>query len=190
MEYVLPPQLSDTFSISLKTVYNYLSKYSDKIRTRKEYWKTVVHFEDFEKVFQGMVQLYNSPSIPEPKETTTSRSGNEDWTLNEKLWTIQKDYNIVVQKVQDLEKYNSNLEDQVSKYAILLREEKTEKKELFEKFEGLQNQYNQKVEEFSNSRVARINRYNTMLILCIVAIIIMIGLILPDILDYFLWPSS
>jgi predicted DNA binding protein len=37
MSYVLPRDLSQKFGISLQTVYNYLSKFEGKIRTRKDY---------------------------------------------------------------------------------------------------------------------------------------------------------
>lgn len=37
MEFGTIPEVSELFGVSLKTVYNYLSKYPDKIRIRKEF---------------------------------------------------------------------------------------------------------------------------------------------------------
>ncbi len=37
MPYTLPAQIADQFKISLKTVYNYLSKYPSQIRIKKEF---------------------------------------------------------------------------------------------------------------------------------------------------------
>lgn len=37
MHYVLPRDISQKFQISLQTVYNYLSKFEGKIRTKKEF---------------------------------------------------------------------------------------------------------------------------------------------------------
>lgn len=107
-------------------------------------------------------------------------------SLKESQSNIQKEYNIVLQRTQDLEKYNSNLQDQVSKYAILLQEEKSEKREIFEKFENLQNQFNLKIESHSKEKIKRIGKYNTVLILCIVSLIILIAFMLPSLLTYFL----
>jgi hypothetical protein len=56
----------------LKTVYNYLSRYPGKIRTKKEFSKKYVHVEDFTNIFQRQVQTYNTASqqIDKPKEQT------------------------------------------------------------------------------------------------------------------------
>jgi len=44
----------------LKTVYNYLSKHSGKIRIKKEHGKQFVHIEDFKKVFyKNSKAVYN-----------------------------------------------------------------------------------------------------------------------------------
>lgn len=36
MTYLLPKEIAEKFETSLKTVYNYLSKYPDKIKVKKE----------------------------------------------------------------------------------------------------------------------------------------------------------
>jgi len=40
-----------------------------------------------------------------------------------------------------MEKYNLALQDQVSKYALLFKEEKEEKRELIQKYDNLQTEY-------------------------------------------------
>ena len=169
MEYALPPQLSKQFSISLKTVYNYLSKHSEKIRTRKEYWKTLVHFEDFTKFIQEKNQIYKV--VSEEKEKV--KSPTLFWKENEALSKVQKDYKIVLQEKENLEKYNLNLQDQVTKYALMLQEEKAEKKEVLNKFESLQNQYNDRLETFWKERVRFTKKYYTLLTICIMTLIIL-----------------
>lgn len=67
MPYALPKELAERFSISGKTVYNYLKKYPDKIRSKKEFGKTFVHLEDFTKVLQAASHYHQISSSLEPK---------------------------------------------------------------------------------------------------------------------------
>lgn len=179
MSYQLPKDIAEQFGVSLKTVYNYISKYPSKIRKKKEFWKTYVSFEDFEKAFQWNVQSYNMPSKNLQSPENKSETESQDWTL-------QNDYEYAIQKIEFLEKQNTNLQEHANTFAIQLREEKNEKKNLFEKFERLQNQYNDKVEAFSLERIKRLKRYNGILVLCVVVLIILAGFVLPDVLNFFL----
>ncbi len=37
MNYLLPKDIHKSLNVSLKTIYNYLKKYPEKIRTKKEF---------------------------------------------------------------------------------------------------------------------------------------------------------
>jgi len=58
-----------------------------------------------------------------------------------------------MQKIEDLEKFNSTLSNQVKEYAVLFTEEKREKKDILDKLESLNQKYTQKVEEFGNEKI-------------------------------------
>ncbi len=61
---------------------------------------------------------------------------------------LQNDYNYSIQKINDLQKFNSTLSNQVKEYAILFTEEKREKKDILDKLESLNDKYTQKIEDF------------------------------------------
>lgn len=174
MEYVLPGELSNRLWVSLKTVYNHLSKHKSKIRIKREYWKTFVHSEDFVKHFESTLQFYNPPTaLPAENEDIPSI-----WKPNTDTSKIQKDYNLVLQKAEELQKYNNNLQDQVSKYALLLTEEKQEKKDILNRFEALQNHYNEKIELHALEKINRAKKLylaNGFGIFCLVIILAIIG---------------
>ena len=64
----------------------------------------------------------------------------------------------MLQKAEELERYNLNLQDQVSKYALLLTEEKHEKKDILNRFETLQDRYNEKIEFYSFEKIKRVKK--------------------------------
>lgn len=174
MEYVLPGELSNKLWVSLKTIYNHLSKHNNKIRIKKEYWKTFVHSEDFVRHFESTLQFYNPPTTL-PAENNTNSSL---WIPDPDVSKIQKDYNIVLQKTEELQKYNTNLQDQVSKYALLLSDEKQEKKDILNRFEALQNNYNEKIEQHALEKINRAKKLylaNGFGIFCLVIILATIG---------------
>lgn len=154
MDFVLPTDLSNKLGVSLKTIYNHLSKHKGKIRIKKEYWKTFVHYEDFVKHFESTLQFYNPPTAL-PAETNSSSTF---WKPLPNTSNIQRDYNIALQKTEELERYNLNLQDQVTKYALLLTEEKHEKKDILNRFEMLQDRYNEKVEFYSFEKIKRVKK--------------------------------
>jgi hypothetical protein len=59
-----------------------------------------------------------------------------------------KEYKIALQKTENLEKYNVSLQNQASKYAILLKEEKQEKNNWIAKFEALNQTHFEMIEAF------------------------------------------
>ena len=181
MTFVLPPTLAQQFSISLKTVYNYINKHQDKIRTKKEFWKRVVNLEDFTTVLQKQYEV-SYPIWNNVNQKEASEEKKNDWNDFE---TIQKENKEITEENMNLKKYNANLEDQVWKYGLLLTQEKAEKKEILNKYEGLQNQYNEKVEELGNEKVKATKRYYSLLILCFIILIILVTIVIPNVIDYF-----
>jgi len=60
MEYLPPKELAKKYWKSLKTIYNWLQRHSDKIQTKTEFWKKIVNCKDFEKVFQSYNPNYKT----------------------------------------------------------------------------------------------------------------------------------
>lgn len=82
-----------------------------------------------------------------------------------------------------LKRYNSNLQEQVNKYAILLSEEKEEKKGRMEKYDGLQNKYHTQTESFSKERMVLTRKFYLVLGASIILTLLLIWLILPSYLQ-------
>ena len=135
----------------------------------------VVNIEDFTNVFQQSVQFYNNGSKP----VGENQADKPLWNDNEECAKIQKQYGLVLQQKQDLEKYNLNLQDQATKYALMRREEKDEKNEVLNKFETLQNQYNNKLESFSFERLKRARKYHLLFGITIFLLATLLRLIFP-----------
>lgn len=57
--------------------------------------------------------------------------------LQKQVQKLQSDLQEAEASVTDLSKYNSNLQDQVTKYSLLLSEEKNERKEAVTNFQNL-----------------------------------------------------
>ena len=82
----------------------------------------MVHFEDFTNFLQGGLNTHStSTERAVPDLVSKDSDGFQEW---------EKEYTMLLQKKEDLEKYNVNLSEQLAKYALLLTEEKNEKKEL------------------------------------------------------------
>lgn len=178
MKYKLPKDIAHDFNVSQKTVYNYLTKYGDKISTKKEYGKTFVSVNDFQSVLQ---KVYTN--VPSELDDATKKEGSElVWTTSEKVWKVTEstndDYEYILSKNENLEKVNRNLEDQVQKYAIMLKDEKNEKRERQLKHEDLQKAHLEKIESFWNERIKYIKKYDRLLIFVWVLIALAAFLIL------------
>jgi hypothetical protein len=104
------------------------------------------------------------------------------WTTSEKVWKVTEstndDYEYILSKNENLEKVNRNLEDQVQKYAIMLKDEKNEKRERQLKHEDLQKAHLEKIESFWNERIKYIKKYDRLLIFVWVLIALAAFLIL------------
>lgn len=154
MEYLPPKDLAEKYWKSLKTIYNWLQKHSTKIQTKTEFWKTIVNCKDFEKVFSKYNPNYKT--VTKEKIETGVTSGSEK---SEPVFVkLQNDYNYSIQKIEDLEKYNSTLTKQITEYALLFTEEKKEKKDLLDKLESLNEKYTQKIEVFGEEKIKMVKK--------------------------------
>lgn len=170
MDFVTPNEISLKFWTSLKTVYNYISKYKSKIRIKKEFWKTFVNLSDFEILFTKNIQSIQWEEI----KILKNESNNEVWTLKINIETLQNNYNTLFEQKKNSDNYNLALQEQVSKYALLLNEEKSEKKELMEKYEGLQKEYHSSALQFAKEKL-KLTKSFYLLLWITLAIIILFG---------------
>lgn len=157
MEYVLPKDLSHKFDISIQTVYNYLTKHEGNIRIRKEYWKTFINLEDFTTFLQPSLKTFESR-----EETPQSDANSQEMeNLKKNFSKLENEHELVVQRSEDLEKYNVNLQEQLTRYGLMLTEEKAEKREILNKYESVQKEFHEKVETIqkeSNEKVESLYR--------------------------------
>jgi hypothetical protein len=83
---------------------------------------------------------------------------------------------------------NNNTQDQLNKYAIMLREERNEKKDLLDKYENLRVEYTHKIEEHADERVKISQRYYLLLGIVIVLLFVTIYFAVNSLLDVSLTP--
>ena len=166
--YISFDEASKKISVSLKTVYNYVTKSNWQVRTNKAYGKSFVNFEDLQsyitKPYTKLQNDYNDVVKIVDKKLYENTS-NEEKAIDNKeieknvsndhipLQNLQNDYKVNNEKIEQLEKFNSNLQDQANKYAIKLNEEKEEKKVLQVKYDNLEGEYRNKLEEYAEYRV-------------------------------------
>ena len=185
MEYVLPKALAKTHSISLKTVYNYLSKYPDRIKVRREFWKRVVNQNDFWKIVKRQLQNYKIVSNTPPVIPVKTESWKQLWTIENNFESLQSEFNLVTIKQEELTKQNRNLTEQANNLVVWLNDEKNAKKELEGKYDQLQGNYNDKIESFSLEKIKLLKRYYLVLSLSLVCALVLFFFQLPTLLDYF-----
>lgn len=179
MSYVPTKELSENFEVSLKTIYNYLKRYKKEIRTSKKFWKTFVNSEDFQKVFHNA----NSVTDENPGEKVTEGKPESVPTNKPQATSFQKELVEISVENTQLKKYNSNLQEQVNKYAILLSEEKEEKKWWMDKYDNLQNRYHSQTEDFSKERIVLTRKFYLVLGASIILTLLLVWLILPNYLQ-------
>lgn len=170
MTYVLPKQIALKHNVSLKTIYNYISKYSDKIRISKQYWKTYIFEPDFEKYYSKDFQEIQN--IPLWEENTQWLK--EFWTLKKDFEVLQNNFTTLSEEKNNTDKYNLALQDQLSKYGLLLIDERAEKKELLQKYENLQQQFNDSIVNFSKEKIKQAKAFYLLLWIVIVFIVLAI----------------
>lgn len=161
MEYLLPKDISSKFWISLKTVYNYLTKYKDKIRIRKENWKRFVNYNDLQKILQNDTKAKDVVVVE-----GSQKQDNADFV------NLQNDLQSLQSKTNDLQKYNNNLQEQVGKYALMLSDEKNEKKDLLQKYDELQTTHSTKIEEFGKEKVRYTKKFYLLLGIVFVLVVL------------------
>ncbi|MEM1281924.1 MAG: hypothetical protein AAGG81_00060 [Chlamydiota bacterium] len=103
-------------------------------------------------------------------------------TLEPSPSKFQKQVQELEERVTNLSKHNSNLQDQASKYALLLTEEKNEKKEILTKFTNLQTEQTKRVESFSKERLRRARKYYVLLGISILLLVILAVFVLTPLL--------
>ena len=168
MTYVLPNDIAFNYKISLKTVYNQLSKRGNKIRTQKQNWKTFVFLPDFEKFYSKTFQSVTKQNIEREGET-------DFWKQNPDFEKLQNDFKIVSQEKENVEKYNLALQDQVSKYALLFKEEKGEKQDLMQKYDNLQKEYHTSTIKYEREK-SNLQKYIYLMLWIVIITIISVGL--------------
>lgn len=195
MEYVLPKELAKKHSISLKTVYNRLSKYSDKIRIKKQYWKMFIHENDFTKLVQERFQNYNPTLKDTLSQLPKTESQKQLWAFENNFEKLQNEFNLVLTKKEELIKQNRNLTEQANNLAIWLNDEKNAKKDLEWKYYQFQEKYNNKIEELqwnynhsiqshSQEKLKRTRRYYFLFSLCCICALVLLWIQLPQLLSF------
>lgn len=155
MPYLLPKELSIEFKTSLQTIYNYIRKPWNHIRTRKEGGKTYIHQEDFKTAFQPHLKELENRFKVESKISTES----DFQKFKEGFKVVENEKIELAEKNIQLNKFNLALEDKVSKYALLLSEEKEEKRQFISQNESLQKELRDKIELFGNEKVNWARKY-------------------------------
>ena len=103
--------------------------------------------------------------------------------MNEVFSKLQNELSTIQLDNQRLSKVNLNLEDQLSKYAILLSDEKSEKKEIYEKYDSLQENYTNEIRNHAKEKLHRTKRYYLLLALCLSIIFLLIRQLAPVIFE-------
>ena len=176
MRYLLPQDIVNELWISLKTVYNYISKYGNKIRTERRNWKTFVNFEDLQNYLQTWLQNiqsdYKNDDVIDKGNAVDISILKQDWKLQSDYNKLQSNYSSVIERVEQLNKMSSNYQDMAQKYAIRLSEEKDEKKALQEKYDALEKNYLDKIDAYASLQVDSVKKLY--LSLWVVAILIIL----------------
>jgi len=164
MSFIQVKEVAENFEVSLKTIYNYLHKYPKKIRREKRFWKTFVEIEDFQNIFEDSLQINSNYSIPSPP----SKTFEPELKDSKQDSIVQTEFKEFISENTNLKKVNTNLQEQVSKYALLLSEEKSEKKDLMTKYDSLQDKYHEQSQQFSVERVKLSRNFYLVVGACIV----------------------
>ena len=144
MEYISIKAIAEKFAIPTRTVYDKVKK-NQNIRTKIEWRTKLIHIADFAKIATKGFQTFPQIAISEPK----NESINEVAILQKTVAILQSEKEAVKEKSLSLQKVNTNLENSLSKYGLLLSEEKNEKKELIDKYDKLQNRYHIDLQELT-----------------------------------------
>lgn len=106
-----------------------------------------------------------------PEETRPEKQDNPD--LQNRVQNLQNQKSLFEEQVNNLQKVNNNMTDQLNKYALLLSEEKSEKKDLLEKYDRLQTTYQQKIEQFAR-------KYYLLLGVCVALLLLLVAQYAPS----------
>jgi hypothetical protein len=133
--------------------------------------------EDFTTLFQANLHPFEN----QIENHQHSADFKEVENLKENVTRVENEYQLALQRTEDLEKYNINLQEQLSRYGIMLSEEKAEKKDILTKYEAVQTEYLQKVESLFREKSMFEKRYHLVLGFLIVLLILLARLLLVKI---------
>jgi hypothetical protein len=131
--------------------------------------------EDFTSFLQPPLKSFES------KEETPQTVANfqEIENLKKGFSKLENEYELSIQRSEDLEKYNVNLQEQLSRYGMMLGEEKNEKKEILTKYETVQKEFHEKVESLFREKSLFEKRYFLLLGFIILLIVFIARTVLP-----------
>ena len=137
-----PPDLASRLGVSLRSVYNYLEKYKNRIKKSKKGNKTFYCLFDLEKILNDV----NNLSDPEYNNSVSINN-------SESIQALKSDLENLKEENTNLSKFNNNLQDNANKYALALKEEKEEKKIRLNKYTDIQAKYENALTSFNKERV-------------------------------------
>jgi len=111
--------------------------------------------ESFTNVLQQRLKPFELESQNHIENNTFQQPENFKSDLKE----LEKEHAIVLQQKENLEKYNLNLQEQISRYGILLTEQKAETREALVKYDTLQKEFHEKVESLFREKSLFEKRY-------------------------------
>lgn len=122
-------------------------------------------FENLEKVEDSIAKNQDFQDVENFKKGVNKLEGN---------------YQLAIQRTEDLEKYNLNLQEQLSRYGILLSEQKAETKDALVKYDTLQKEFHEKVESLFREKSLFEKRYFLLLGFVIILLIALARLLIIE----------
>ena len=108
MRYLLPQDIVNELWISLKTVYNYISKSWNKVRTERRNGKTFINFEDLQNYLQTWLQNiqsdYKNDDVIDKGNAVDISTLKQDWKLQSDYNKLQSNYGSAIERVEQLNK--------------------------------------------------------------------------------------
>ncbi len=165
-----PPELATKLNVSLRTVYNYIDVYKKSIATHKVWNKTFYSYDDLKKA----LQQWNN-NLQSPLQSNTQKAGEfvgEEGSLQD-FAKLQNELQTLKQEKDDLNKYNTTLQDNANKYALAFKEERQEKEKRINEYTKINDKYNNALTDFTKEKV-KYTRYVYILValLCVALTVI------------------
>lgn len=133
--------------------------------------------ESFTSVLQSRFKSFEN--LEKIEDSTAKNQDFQDVENFKKGFNkLEGDYQLAIQRTEDLEKYNLNLQEQLSRYGILLSEQKAETKDALVKYDTLQKEFHEKVESLFREKSLFEKRYFLILGLFILTILFLIAVLI------------